>query len=140
MKYHEAFDKKHYCNNCGCDVTVDIKPMGHEGPHYARATCPYCRQYIGWVGKPENNDKRTKSSKFTPDNCNIHYCEICGRTKFGSKETLNPHHKIPINEGGLDERDNVLFACTACHRMCHYLRIHLNSHLAHFYEAHDESN
>ena len=140
MKYHEAFDNLHFCKNCEQDVKIELHLMGHDSPHYAKAACPICAQYIGWVGKPENNDKRTKSSRFTPANCNISYCEICGRTQFGSKEILEAHHKIPIQEGGLDERDNILFVCTACHKMCHFLRLYLSKHLTHYYEAYDESD
>jgi 5-methylcytosine-specific restriction endonuclease McrA len=137
MKYRDAVDGWQVCPHCHEEVKVSIELMGHDGPHYAKAICPSCSCFLGWVGKPENDNKRTKSSKFTPD---ITYCEICGRRQFGSKEVLEVHHKIPISEGGSDERDNLLFVCTACHKMCHFLRLYLNTHLSHYYGKSNESD
>lgn len=136
MKYEDAINTPQFCRNCLQDVKVELHLMDHNGPHYARAACPICAQYIDWVKKPENDAKRVKS-KFSP---RLGYCEICGRHFLGSKETFEIHHKIPIEEGGLDEELNILELCTPCHKMCHFLRRYMNFHLAHYYEAYNDQN
>lgn len=103
--------------------------------HYAKTVCPICKRQIDWLPKPENEGQRTKASKYTPEKIGIEYCELCGRTreKIGNNESLEIHHKIPINEGGKDIRENVLVLCTPCHRMAHFLRTYLHHHLDNFY-------
>jgi len=112
-----------YCATCNIEA-------GPKSPHYAKEICPICKRHFRWIPKTENKNKR-KPSKFTPANLSIFFCELCGRNgnALGNKEVLEVHHKIPICDGGLDEKDNILIVCSACHRMVHWLRTYVNNHL-----------
>ena len=126
-----------HCNHCG--VVNAVFQETPESIHYAKWICPICGLFIEWIPKPKNKDKRTRS-KYSPQNLNIGFCEICGRIHLGQSETLEIHHKIPIEEGGQDTRENVLVLCTPCHRMTHFLRIYLNHHLDNFYSFYIAKN
>ena len=118
-----------FCTSCEKEVDPDIY-LASDGPHYGKAVCPECRKFLQWIPKPKNEGKRPKN-KFDPTSLNIFACEICGRDslRIGQYESLEVHHKIPIEEGGEDKRENLLVVCTACHRLCHWLRTYLNRHL-----------
>lgn len=118
-----------FCPTCEKEVEPEVYPSS-EGPHYAKATCPECRRFLQWLPKPKNDGKRPKN-RYTAEDLEIFNCEICGRTTatIGQYESLEVHHKFPIEEGGKDETDNILVVCTACHRICHWLRTYLNRHL-----------
>ena len=133
MRYLDAKEKQHWCPHCEQNVKVEIWEGGAEGtPHFAKAVCPKCRAFMPdlWIKKPENDEKRGKSSRYTPTRLNLSSCEICGRERsfLGKYETLDIHHKTPVSKGGLDEPSNLLVLCTACHRMAHWLRTYLNDH------------
>jgi len=133
MKYIDAKEKDHWCPQCEQNVKVDIWEGGAQGtPHFAKAVCSNCHAFMPdlWIKKPENDTKRGKSSKFTPASLEIDHCELCGRGRrsLGKYETLDIHHKTPVDEGGLDEPRNLLVLCTACHRMAHWLRTYFYSH------------
>jgi hypothetical protein len=118
-----------FCRTCNREVEPTLVRMGSDSPHYMKAICSKCGSYLRWMPKPENEDQRRRSG-FSPESLDISYCEICGRplTELGAKEVLEIHHKIPVCEGGGDVRENVLVVCSACHRMCHWLRLYLNKH------------
>lgn len=119
------------CGRCDKDVSPVYTEMGPDSPHYSKAECPECGRFLYWLPKPRNDDIRRKTSKYTPDSLGIDYCEICGRVLqgLGAKEVLEIHHKVPINEEGEDDAENILVVCSACHRMCRWLRLHLNKHI-----------
>jgi 5-methylcytosine-specific restriction endonuclease McrA len=128
------------CNRCQCEVDALVEEQPETSIHYAKAICTKCGRFIDWLKKPEHDGKRT-SSKFTSESLRILCCELCGRghAKLGKRSTLDIHHKIPIEEGGKDERDNILVLCTACHRMAHFLRTYLHRHLDDFYTFYDRN-
>ena len=112
------------CRKCQKDVDAITIEMPETSIHYAKAVCPSCNSFIDWLKKPENEGIRIQSSKFSPESLKIENCELCGRdaSKLGKRSSLAVHHKIPIEEGGKDTKDNLLVLCTACHRMAHFLR------------------
>lgn len=133
MKYIDAKSKQHYCLNCDQEVWVEIWEGGAEGtPHFAKAVCKNCRAFMPdlWIKHPKNDEKRGKASKHTASSLETSYCELCGRVRssLGKYETLEVHHKIPVNEGGNDDKENILVLCTPCHRMAHWLRTYLRDH------------
>lgn len=135
MKY-EDLGSPHWCSHCEQEVQLEMHEVGNDTRHYAKAVCTECGAYYDWIRKPQNEGKRGKASRFTPS---LGYCEICGRSQLGRKEVFEIHHKIPVSEGGQDERINILELCTPCHRMCHFLRVYLNQHLSLFYKAYNEA-
>jgi len=44
-----------------------------------------------------------------------HTCEICG----WNKTTCDMHHKISLQKGGKNERNNLILVCPNCHRLIH---------------------
>lgn len=120
-----------FCGYCKKDVDPVLTEMGADSPHYAKAECPKCFCFLRWMPKPQNDGIRKKASKYTPDSLDINYCEICGRTlhTVGAKEVLEIHHKVPVSEGGEDKKENILVVCSACHKMCRWLRLYLNQHI-----------
>ena len=123
------------CRKCQKDVDAITIEMPETSIHYAKAVCPSCNSFIDWLKKPENEGIRIQSSKFSPESLKIENCELCGRdaSKLGKRSSLAVHHKIPIEEGGKDTKDNLLVLCTACHRMAHFLRTYMHRHLDEFY-------
>jgi 5-methylcytosine-specific restriction endonuclease McrA len=129
------------CRRCEKNVAVHVEIQPEKSIHYAKAVCPDCGGLIQWLKKPSNEGIRTKTSRFSLSSLNHEYCEICGRHfgSLGNRETLEIHHKIPVEEEGHDELTNLLVLCTPCHRMCHFLRKYLNHHLKHYYDAYSET-
>jgi len=117
-----------FCKYCEQEIYPEIYEVS-EGPHYAKFVCPNCHRFLGWCPKPKQAKK--KHTKFKASKLDIDYCELCGRksTQLGKHETLEVHHKMPLEEGGLDEESNILVLCTACHRLAHWVRLYLNKHL-----------
>ena len=126
---------KKYCRICQKDVEVITEILPPTGIHYAKATCPNCGRFIDWLKKPDNEDKRTKTSKYTLEDFNIDYCEWCGRKKeeLGLREVFHLHHKKWLEDGGKDERENIMIVCTACHALALWIRTYLHRHLDDFY-------
>ena len=123
------------CLRCNLEVEATVEVEPETSIHYAKTLCPVCGHFIDWLKKPENEGLRSKSSKFTPEQLNTLACELCGRnkSKLGSRETLEIHHKLPVEEQGGDVSENILVLCTPCHRMAHFLRTYLHKHLDIFY-------
>ena len=116
---------------CGrCNKEVDpIFIETPDTPHYGKEVCPDCGGWLRWLSKPKNETKRA-NSRFTPESLNIDYCEFCLRPKemLGIYETLEVHHKIPIELGGEDTESNVTVYCTYCHKTCHQRHTYLYNH------------
>ena len=99
--------------------------------HYGKIKCAQCGAWVKWVKKPENEDKRTKTSKHDGLTESADRCGLCGRKRFelNNKETFELHHSIPLEEDGEDKMDNIVFLCTACHRQAHWIRTYFYKHL-----------
>ena len=109
---------------CGGDLELIRTP---QFKHYGKIVCIKCGKFIKWEPNPNKDDRReTTKQKVMKD-----YCELCLRkhAQLGVKESLEVHHIIPLTDGGKDELDNILVACTACHREIHWLQLYLNKHL-----------
>jgi 5-methylcytosine-specific restriction endonuclease McrA len=98
--------------------------------HYGKLMClePDCGWFIQWLPFPENEKKRKVTT-----NCKdvvYDFCHICGleKPRLGKRETLLPHHMVPLSEGGKDELENILVVCTACHAMIAWLLTYRNRH------------
>lgn len=118
-----------YCKGCGKEVDAIVTEVTDAGPHHAKQQCPICLAFLGWASKPKNETKRLKS-KFTPESLEVEHCEICLRPKamLGRWETLEIHHKMPIELGGEDVRENILVVCTYCHKDIHARHTYLYDH------------
>lgn len=123
------------CRRCNKKVNALVEEMPSTSIHYGKTLCPICNSFIDWVKKPENDDQRGKSSKYKIEQIGINHCELCGREKekLGMRETLEIHHKTPIEEDGEDTKENILILCTPCHRISHFMRTYLHRHLDNFY-------
>jgi len=99
--------------------------------HYGKIKCSQCGKWYRWVGKPENEGKRTRTSKFDGLTDSVDHCGLCGRKRFeiNNKETFELHHSIPLEEEGKDKLDNIMWLCTACHRLAHWIRTYFYKHL-----------
>jgi 5-methylcytosine-specific restriction endonuclease McrA len=130
------------CPQCNEDVRPDITPSNNGTTTTYKATCPLCGTYIKWLSKSifegvkKQNGRRRKPA-WSASTVGIEYCELCGRTRecLGINEKLECHHKVPIEHGGTDTRDNILILCSPCHRMAHFLRTYLNEHLLYLFES-----
>ena len=128
-----------HCPHCQADMIPTEKPS--DGPHHLGLYCSHCGAWIEWVGKPANNNKRTRTSKYTLSDIGIDYCEICGRPSWWLKkvrEWLELHHKVPLEEGGEDTRENLLIICNRHHKMIHDIRDYEYHHLKAIMEKRDE--
>jgi 5-methylcytosine-specific restriction endonuclease McrA len=114
-----------YCKYCD-DITQQDEFIGPFGPHYGKIVCNYCGNTTRWMKKPENQFKRVPN-KYLPKDLDIHYCQICLRLKEDliNHEVLESHHIIEIQNNGEDKPENIMVACTPCHRIIHFLRIYL---------------
>lgn len=135
-EYNTTFTPK-FCRNCDGEV----KPIADDTPHPThgyKLLCPYCGWFVGWGGKAkpvrDENGVRQRSSKWTPERLNIPHCVMCLRTRDQlGKGTLEIHHIIPVSEGGLDEPENIIVLCTACHKEAHHRRTYFKDHLEEYY-------
>ena len=115
------------CPFCKSDVEPFFT-LTPELKHYGKNTCPLCSR-SWWQGKPEVV-KRRKTSKYTIEDLGIECCELCRRPKdmLGDNQTLEIHHKHLLEDGGLDERDNLLVLCTPCHKDVHWKKTYFHDH------------
>jgi 5-methylcytosine-specific restriction endonuclease McrA len=117
------------CKWCGGEL--DFHEL-FDSIHHGKLICSLCGRFHKWVKKPENNGKRTRTSIYDHMTPNVSHCGVCGRkrSELNVRETIELHHSIPLEEGGADEMDNIIWACTACHKHAHWVRdyfyIHLN--------------
>ena len=59
------------------------------------------------------------------------------KTRLGTHETLEIHHKIEINDGGQDIKENILVVCTHCHKLIHHVRTYMNDHFGDFWREYE---
>ena len=120
-----------FCKTCGSKLEITLTP---NLTHYARLDCKRCNKFIEWMKNPDKKDKRTKTSKFKPEQIMKHrsydgepFCFFCLRTKkeLGKCETITLDHIKELNEGGLDIIDNIQILCSACHKL--YMNWHLKN-------------
>jgi len=120
------------CPKCG-SLDFYEKPRP-DTPHNAAIYCEVCNEFIKWKPKDKNKDKRPPN-RLSPEDISIRYCELCLRqkTRLGTHETLEIHHKIEINDGGQDIKENILVVCTHCHKLIHHVRTYMNDHFGDFW-------
>ena len=78
----------------------------------------YPEQYEAWkqsenykiIGRLQNEANKLKTACKEEAN---YICEICGA------EALDAHHIIPLEEGGTNEKDNLICLCRTCHQRVH---------------------
>ena len=120
------------------DVGYNLQ-LTPETIHYGKLTCQACGFFLGWASMPENESKRTKTSRLDIDNfmlrrykTNIEpFCFFCLRSKeqLGLHETLTLDHIEELSIGGLDEEYNLQVLCSACHKLKNWARLYMNWHL-----------
>jgi len=118
---------KYYCNHCGDEtegLIIESKP-----PHDKQIVCSVCNRWIKYLPKEKNLDRRVKN-RYKPVDLGVDHCELCLRKKemLGKYECLIIHHKIPIEEGGLDVKENCLVVCSKCHSEIHHNITYLRDH------------
>jgi hypothetical protein len=126
------------CRSCG--NTKDFYPIPRlDTPHGDELICGNCKAHVKWMKKEKNKNKRI-GSRFSPALLEVNYCEVClrQRARLGRHETLDIHHKIEIQDGGKDERDNVLVVCTHCHKLIHHVRCYMNDAFGDLWEHYEE--
>lgn len=108
------------CKRCGKDVEP-YSIIGPFGQNYGKQICPLCDCFFKWIKKPENEKKRTKGSKHTPESLGIEYCELCRRkrSQLGRYETLHIHHK-DCTALANDVPENIIVVCSGCHSTIHH--------------------
>lgn len=111
------------CPSCGKHIIprCDRGKLSKSDGYLFR--CPICQNKIGYGGFTScmnEAGERKKSTKFTTHKLGIHYCQLCGiRREELETGQLECHHLVPIRDGGLDIRTNVLVVCSVCHRAIH---------------------
>lgn len=105
--------------------------------HYAKEVCATCGKWIRWITHPENEGKRTRTSRFDLKkvcehrNIKTPFCFFCTRIKeqLGINETLTIDHILPLHTEGKDELDNTQILCTACHKLKNWKETYITNHL-----------
>jgi 5-methylcytosine-specific restriction endonuclease McrA len=116
------------CPSCKVVFDEPLFILTPELKHYAKNECPHCGRNLGWVKKPENVGKRTRTSKYTIESLGKDCCELCRRTKpmLGRNQTLEIHHKDCNAENDVPE--NLLVLCTPCHKQTHFNKTYFFDH------------
>ena len=121
----EGKPEQQVCKGCGCEIipTFTLRP---DTPHYAEYRCPECNRHMGWAKKPQNETARSKN-KYTAKEEDIFRCQMCQRTldMLVINEVIECHHVIAIDQGGIDEKENIWWVCTACHSEIHHRRTYM---------------
>lgn len=127
-----------HCDKCKSNAFVVFTETPNL-THYGRWDCKQCDRWIKFQPKPINEIVRRETTKV--NNLDRSYCQLCGRKKdmLGTRETIVPHHLIPLEEGGKDARENLLMICSPCHMQVHWLRRYLNHHQQRFYNKEVEN-
>lgn len=111
---------------CGGSLKFIATP---EGPHFGKLLCCNCGKFSKWVKNP-NNLGRRETTKHNHIVENARWCSFCGRTRqeIPRRQVFEPHHSIPLEEGGKDEPENIVPLCTACHKLAHWVRLYHFKH------------
>ena len=125
--------KCQWCNSENIKETI----MPEGSIHYIKYSCNECNKFIGWGKKPENENIRTRTSKYDiEDVMRFHnkkklFCFFCLRRKeqLGKRETFVIDHIDELQDGGIDEIGNLQILCSACEKQKKWLRTYLNQHL-----------
>lgn len=129
-------NKETTCTQCKRKFIVPDYVKLSSGPHSEKAICPHCGKYLFFVAKPKNEHKkviRGCGKALKPSDLDITNCQLCMRTTdmLGTRGILVCHHVIEMQNGGLDEKENIWVLCSYCHSMVHHARTYLFSHFAH---------
>jgi len=118
MNFFDVPDAR--CNVCG--TTNPRFELTEAGPHYGKAVCRSCGQFIDWVAKPTKDEPRIKRTSEDKSLCDYvrgrsERCAFCGRTGI----MLEIHHAFPIGDGGPQGSEATLTAlCIDCHSLAHW--------------------
>ena len=118
------------CPKCGQELPFRLRD---DVQHYGDVICP--THGHSWISKPsELKTPRRKGNREFRETAPLHmqgYCWICLRNCEFLK-SLRPmvpmegHHIIEVQDGGGDDRDNLLIACKECHSTIHHIRQSFN--------------
>ena len=119
-------DTTHPCPKCGQESPFRLRD---DVQHYGDIKCPTHGHM--WVSKP--TELKTVRRKVNRDlfelvsNKMRNYCWTClrSRTLLKSLQPMVPleaHHIIEVQNGGVDERDNIQIVCKECHSGIHRMR------------------
>lgn len=114
------------CIVCKSPLKLELTP---EIKHYGKWVCSCCGRFHKWEPTPKNREegrRKTTAVKMDDPLC----CALCGRQRveLGKHETFETHHSFPLEDGGQDIRENLVWLCTACHRLAHWIRTYHYKH------------
>lgn len=127
------------CPKCGQESPFRLRP---DTQHHGEIRCPTHGHM--WISKPA--DLKTPRRKVNRDLFDLvpesmrDYCWTCLRSRALLKSLqpmvpLEAHHIIEVQNGGVDERDNIQIVCKECHSGIHRTREAFNR-----YSVYTESN
>lgn len=75
---------------------------------------PELRHKNRQIKRRNNTNERIKLMKYRKKNLSIHIrqCAFCG-----AKDNLEEHHMIPLEMGGDNSEENLIFLCKNCHKL-----------------------
>lgn len=100
---------------CRCGAPAPILSPGPGANERRKIECGGCGQYIAWLPKLKNKDRRSSVSTGLASGTG---CQCCRKT--GVK--LTGHHVIEVADGGSNEPVNIWTVCEPCHAVIHALR------------------
>ena len=117
----------HTCPKCG-HTGEPQRVDGSFGPHSIKQVCAQCGAFIGWLSSG-NGGRKKRPAK----HCELAkrygqgFCEICRRHLDNlpiEKRWFEGHHIVEYQDGGTDDRTNVMVLCPMCHELVHLIRRH----------------
>ena len=123
---HLAFERLHFLSflkkleplkPCRCGLPAPILTYGPPNDPGAkrRVECGGCGQYIAWLPKLKNKDRRSSNST------GLAHGEVCQLCQKGGVN-LEAHHVIEVADGGGNDSVNLWTLCGPCHTVIHALR------------------
>jgi 5-methylcytosine-specific restriction endonuclease McrA len=100
---------------CRCGEPAPILSPGPCANERRKIECGGCGQYIAWLPKLKNKDRRSSASTGL---ANGTVCQCCRKTGV----SLIGHHVIEVAEGGSDCPENIWTVCEPCHALIHAAR------------------
>lgn len=112
------------CRKCG---SSNVDPEWREDRQQYATRCGDCQAFTWQPKDPENKYRRESKHLDLVKKKGLDYCEICLRKKdeIPPPGTLEAHHIVEYKDGGSDNLENILIACTACHKLIHHQRTYL---------------